>query len=830
MIKRFLPHLPYLFAIWLVAGAVYFKTLPPSILYIDAGTMVAAAYEPGIPNPPGFPSYVLLAHLFTKLPFGDILFRVQLVSLISALGVLSLVYFLVRKLVAESHPGGVCGLAATLILAFSYQFWSQTLNTESYIFTNFLMMSLLTLALTIPSGAKKIGKRLILGGVILGLGSGANPTIVQVLPALGLAAFFNFRRLDIKSLILAIVTVAVLTVLVYSYLPIRASQYPFLNWGNPQTVELFWGHLKGEGLDINDPRTNSVNGFTGSPQIFARSAGRYLYLGVIQFTPLFIPFIIAGMFSLYQKNRRLFLSLTTIPLTNLIFGGLYLSGNQESWFIASYVIFAVFIGIGINFGIKIFLSYLSHLRYLSYLIILVLVFLPLLWWFPKLDRSNHIITTEYVNNLYSNLPKNTVLIGSGDFFNSASLYQYLVLKERPDVFPIVANMWYVLPWYRDNLRHQRPDLMPEELEKMIKKDRLEEYNEVMNWYIKWLMDKGFPVYVTPTVFNETVLAGTDAGKFVPDKNILKAINQGLSYRMLEARDLMQMSEDSLNFKFKDPEFFKKPPFYLERNYKAGYHLLLQDYGLGYLSLAEQTGQNTLFYLKKAYEIAPFSPEIVNRAAVIMAMQGNMKEAIKYFKEATGLVPANFDIRLNLAKALIADKQEQAAQKELQYIISSADNDSIKAEAQAELSKLAVQNLVSTIPGDWQEIKVKGQGFSLQYPSGWTATTQNSMTVLRSDEGEFTVSIYGGLLSAGVSREDWVKKSPVKFSGRQEDKGPAQIPPFEAEAVFWQEPDNKKYLEFLLVKERNILHLKVGPIDSKSMQKFDQILSGIKLSG
>jgi len=849
--------------IWLLAGAIYFKTLPPSILYIDAGTMIAAAAGLGIPNPPGFPSYILIGHLFTLLPFGSVLFRMQLLSIISALGILTLVYLLLKRLIETGFwfvvPGKkdqtnplssrviqAISLASALILAFSYQFWSQTLNSESYILTNFLMVSLLTLVLTVPMNGKVSNLRLILGATVLGIASGTNPTIVQSLPALVLGAIFFWKKLGLKRVMVVVLIATVLTIAFYAYLPLRASQYPFLNWGNPQTPELFWGHLKGEGLDINDPRTNSINGFTGSPQIFARSIGRYLYLLCLQFTPILLPLIGLGIFYGFKKNWRLALVLISVPIVNLIFGGLYLSGNQESWFIASYIIFVLFMGFGLSLVIKALLG--LNLKSI-FLILFILVLIPLMWWFPKLDRSSHITTTEYADNLYSNLPKGAVLIGSGDFFNSLSHYEYEVIKDRSDVFPVVANMWYILPWYRETLRHHRPDLVPQELEGMIKKDRLEEYNEVMNWYIRWLIDHGHPVYVTPMVFRETVLAGTDAGKYKPDAKKVKAVISGLAYRMLTAEDLLTPSEESFNYKFKDPNFYKpvcklsfqtmfsscaykNPPFYLERNYKAAYHLLLQEYGISYVTMADYFWNNkdskkAAEYLGKAYDIAPFSVEIVNRMAIFAAMQGNIKQSIKFFKEASALDPAALEVKLNLAKALLSNKRGDEAKKELDYIVANAQNPQLKEEAQAELSKITSAQLAGSIPADWKDFASNTQGFSFKYPSDWKVSSSGGITTITAEDG-FSISFYGGKLTSGQTKESWASQTPIQFPGKLENKGAAQIPPFDAIAAYWIN-GGVKTLEFILNKDRGVLHLKVDPVGAKSMQNLDTILSSIQFN-
>ncbi|MCA3747916.1 MAG: membrane protein, partial [Rubrobacter sp.] len=56
---------------------LYLRTLAPTVLYYDlprlrdSATLQAKAAVLGIPDYTGYPTYVMLAHLFTYLPFGD---------------------------------------------------------------------------------------------------------------------------------------------------------------------------------------------------------------------------------------------------------------------------------------------------------------------------------------------------------------------------------------------------------------------------------------------------------------------------------------------------------------------------------------------------------------------------------------------------------------------------------------------------------------------------------------------------------------------------------------------------------------------------------------
>ncbi|OGE30365.1 hypothetical protein A2631_01155 [Candidatus Daviesbacteria bacterium RIFCSPHIGHO2_01_FULL_44_29] len=873
-LRFLLPHLP-LFTLWVVTLTVYFKTLSTSILYIDAGTMVAGAASLGIPNPPGFPLYMLIGHLFTWLPFGNDLFRIQLFSIVSSLGTLTLVYFLIRKLFISDFqfidsaktdskafslfkklktstlsPGviNLIAAAASLTLAFSYEFWSQTLNSESYIFTNFLMMVIITLVITAKAAKRGLFNRILLVAVVLGIATGANPTIIQVVPALVLSTVFFWKFIGLKKLVLAAFLTVILTFAIYSYLPIRASAHPFLNWGDPQTVARFVGHLRGEGLDIHDPRTNSINGFTGSSAVFSESFGRYIYLMFVQFTPLLLPVLVLGAIYIYQKNKKLFLSLAIIPLTNLAFGIIYLSGNQEAWFIASYIIFTIFIGAGMGLALKVLLGITPKLKSTFLIGALVVALIPLIYWFPKLDRSGTFVSLDYADNLYQNLPENSVLIGTGDFFNSLSLYEHESVKRRSDVFPIVSNMWYILPWYRDNLRVQNPDLMPIELETMIKKDRFEEYREVMNWYIEKLINKGYPVYVTPMVFRESVLAGTDSGKLVLDKERLKAVESGLAYRILGAKDILQPDEKNFQYKFRDPDFLDKKPFYIERNYNGAYNTILTEYATSFVDLSDyfwsisdqkdpfakdvdtgkqqQVKQKSLDYLQKAYEFAPFSPEILNRIAVFTALRGDLAGSLKYFDEAVSYLPKELSIRLNLANTLYSLGKLDEAKQQFQFIFDNATTEDYKIEGRNGLGRI-IQSQLKQAVTDWKSYTVTNQGFKFKYPQDWTIKREGSFISLSSTDQSFKISFFAGFLPVGLSKDEWVKSSSLKFGGVIQNKGLAQIPGFDAEVTVWKEADLASAMEFILTKDQRIIHLKVKPSTSPLMSEFDKVVSSLE---
>src|SRR5262252_3863315 len=70
--------------VFIASLSVYSFTLAPTVTLVDSGELIVAAKSLGVAHPPGFPLYVLLAHLATLIPIGSIAFRVNLASAVFA--------------------------------------------------------------------------------------------------------------------------------------------------------------------------------------------------------------------------------------------------------------------------------------------------------------------------------------------------------------------------------------------------------------------------------------------------------------------------------------------------------------------------------------------------------------------------------------------------------------------------------------------------------------------------------------------------------------------------------------------------------------------------
>src|SRR5882672_8002472 len=123
---------------------VYWRTLCPTIDVGDSTEFVTAAYCWGIPHAPGYPLYTLIAHLFTRIPWGQVAWRANLAS--AFLSCIAVVLFM--RLLHKLTGNLAAAFAGALWMAFAEGFWSQALVAEVFALNGVLAVLILLITLT----------------------------------------------------------------------------------------------------------------------------------------------------------------------------------------------------------------------------------------------------------------------------------------------------------------------------------------------------------------------------------------------------------------------------------------------------------------------------------------------------------------------------------------------------------------------------------------------------------------------------------------------------------------------------------------------------------
>jgi hypothetical protein len=159
--------------------ALYVRTLAPSVLYGDVAEFQTLSYTLGMTHASGYPTQIMFGKLFTYLPFGDIAYRVNLMSACFGALAVANVYLIVRAM------GGwrSAGLLASTALTTSVFFWRRTIIAESYA-PAAGMLTTVWLSVLLWRHTGKWGW-LLLAGLAGGLSLGIHSTVIMT----GIAVF-----------------------------------------------------------------------------------------------------------------------------------------------------------------------------------------------------------------------------------------------------------------------------------------------------------------------------------------------------------------------------------------------------------------------------------------------------------------------------------------------------------------------------------------------------------------------------------------------------------------------------------------------------------------
>lgn len=248
------PRSPELYAF--VTSFILFALMAaPGVTWMDSGELTAAAYTLGGAHPPGHPAHTLLGKLATLLPFGEIAFRVSLLSAVTMAAAVAGVVALSRALLATELVAA-CVAAALVTLSPV----TQLNATRAEVYAPVAALLVWAMAATVrfaraaaADDADADGRLVLAAAGACGLAAAFHPVIAAVTAVPMIVTLAWHARHRLTRLAPAAVGLGLLGLFCYAYLPLRANAAhpPTLMWGEPAAPAALYKLLTGSAYQGN---------------------------------------------------------------------------------------------------------------------------------------------------------------------------------------------------------------------------------------------------------------------------------------------------------------------------------------------------------------------------------------------------------------------------------------------------------------------------------------------------------------------------------------------------------------------------------------------------
>jgi len=478
---------------------MYGLTVQNTVPFWDAGEFIATSYVLGIPHPPGTPLYVLIGRVATLVPLADIATRVNFLSSLSSAFAVLLTYLItVRLLLAmwggstrqEKWAAYAGGVVAGFFMAFSSSFWESAVEAEVYNISSAGMLLCIWMGLIWRDrlDEDKSDMPLIFIAYVCFLAVGIHLGTLLALPPLVLfVALVRWRSLINARFIAIAAGLAVIALSVHLYMLIRASLNPPINEADPSSWDALWKVLTRDQYkppSIFDRRTSF---WFQLDHMFFRYFKVQFRTG-LPLAPWLVPVLMGVLGAIGQalRDKKGFVLMMSLFLLTSFGLVIYLNFSADEvrerdyFFIASYHLFCVWIGVGAAMLVKTAAfrgarekekaatpwyrvwakpSELASKPALLFAVAIVvfLSLLPLIRGnqFYLHNRKDNFVARDYAYNMLMPLPQDAILLTNGDNDTFPLWYLQEVEGIRKDVRVMNLSLLNT-GWYIKQLRDQEP--------------------------------------------------------------------------------------------------------------------------------------------------------------------------------------------------------------------------------------------------------------------------------------------------------------------------------------------------------------------------------------
>ncbi len=565
-LKGFISKYPFAIAT-IIVFIIYIITLAPTVIQIDAGELAAVQTTLGIAHPTGYPLFTMLGYLFLLIPLPFT--KTLMANLLAAIWCSLAVFFFyktasiilnnptsfnspiekpkLKKLKDQKKEKAqpdktkiptfkilVAIVFGGFVLALSKTFWFQSTSVEVYSLHLFLISLIIFFLLKAYLKEGNDLRDWLIFAAFLALGFTNHMTTLLILPSTAYLFFVKnkFNKASFKKIGIMLAVFFPILIVVYSYLPIRASQNPIINWGNPVDMERILRHISGKQYQV----------WLFSSMDAAKKQFVYFFNNLpSEFATVGLLFVIVGIFTSFFKAKRFFIFNTITFFSCLLYSINYDIIDIDSYFLLSYISFSFFT----VFGILRLLQWFEQHKMTSAISAgIIFLFCAVQFYinYDKVNQRSVYVFEDYSKSLINSTEKNSIIFSyQWDFFISESYYFRNVEGFRKDV-TIIDKELLRRSWYYNQLRTNYPKIISKvesdiqpflaalklfERDENFDSNILERlYQNLMNRLVITNFDE-HPYYIGPELFDNEMRNGQWAlppgYSLVPDLFLFKVV-------------------------------------------------------------------------------------------------------------------------------------------------------------------------------------------------------------------------------------------------------------------------------------------------------------------
>ncbi|HUR15943.1 MAG TPA: DUF2723 domain-containing protein [Candidatus Limnocylindrales bacterium] len=322
------------------ALVLYGRTLMPDVGFWDTAEFQAIGPVLGIAHPTGYPAFTMLAWVASIVfqPLGNEAFRANLLNAFLAAAAVGVVAAVVTRLTGRL----AVGVATGLVFALSAETWAIGLRADPHAL-HLLLAAVLVYLLVVWHDRVRMAQRadrwLLAAAVTFGIALGNHGLTFLLAPGIAVFVLAAYPQILRRPKLIAACAggLALTTVLIYLYLPLRSAMNPALDYADPQTWEGFRYLVFAEQ-------------FRGTFRAFPTMAEAFRTIGAETLSQLGLFAILAPAGVLLAAWRRptLVLLLGLWFLVNWVFALGYLNADIGRYYLVPVLAAAILGGIGLG--------------------------------------------------------------------------------------------------------------------------------------------------------------------------------------------------------------------------------------------------------------------------------------------------------------------------------------------------------------------------------------------------------------------------------------------------------------------------------------------------